>query len=285
MSLRDALVFVINESLRNDITFRSYAIAYTFFISLFPAVLVLFTLIPYLPLYETVDASVGTYLADVLPGEAGQIAYEFIRDISTRQRGGLLSFSFLLAFYFSSSGMLAMMNSFEKSYEHTYRERNVVRKRMVAIALTLSFGGLLFASVLLITVGTAALNLLQRAYDLGGTYEAALRGLQWVAVTTLLYSGIAITYRYGSATVQRLRFFSPGATLASALSILTSVGFAVYIENFDSYNKLYGSIGTIIVFMLWLQFNVLWILIGYELNASIAVNRDLRSPPVDTEAL
>ncbi len=88
VSLRDSLVFLINESLRNDITFRSYAIAYTFFISLFPAVLVIFTLIPYLPLYDNIDAAVGTYLADVLPGEAGQIAYEFIRDISTRQQGG-----------------------------------------------------------------------------------------------------------------------------------------------------------------------------------------------------
>ncbi len=178
---------------------------------------------------------------------------------------------------------MAMMNSFEKSYELTYRARKVVRKRMVAIVLTLSFGALLVASVLIITIGTAALNLIQRAYDLGDGYQLALRLVQWLAITSLLYSGVAITYRYGSATLTRFRFFSPGATLATVLSILTSIGFAVYIENFNSYNKLYGSIGTIIIFMLWLQLNVLWILIGYELNASIAVNRDLRSPPADSE--
>jgi len=283
VSLYDTIIFLVNESLLNDIAFRSYAIAYTFFISLFPAVLVLFTLIPYLPLYETVDSALEIYLYDILPGEAAEIAYEFIQDIGTRERTGLLSLSFVLAIYFSSNGLMAMMQTFEKEYERTYRVRTVVRKRLIAIALTMSFGGLLIASVILITVGTALLDLFQRELDLLGTYSLLLRALQWFAIASLLYSAIAVTYRYGSATFRRLRFFSPGSVLATLLCILTSLGFALYIDNFDSYNKLYGSIGTIIVFMLWLQLNVLWILIGYELNAGIAVNRDLRKPREDTD--
>ena len=268
----------------NDIAFRSYAIAYTFFISLFPSVLVLFTLIPYLPLYEQVDETVSVYIYDLLPGEAAEIAYTFIQDIGTRERSGLLSLSFVLAIYFSSNGMMAMMRTFEKEYVRTYRSRTVVRKRLVAIGLTLSFGGLLLGSVLLTTIGTAALDWLQQQYAFEGVYGFLLRLLQWLAITALLYSGIALTYRYGSATIRRFKFFSPGATLATFLCILTSLGFAVYIDNFDSYNKLYGSIGTIIIFMLWLQLNVLWILIGYELNAGIAVNRDLKQQRVDAEA-
>lgn len=285
ISLYDTTVFLVNESLLNDIAFRSYAIAYTFFISLFPSVLVLFTLIPYLPIYEQVEDAVSVYLYDLLPGETAEIAYEFIQDIGTRERTGLLSLSFVLAFYFSSNGMMAMMRSFEKDdYVRTYRTRTVVRKRLVAIALTLSFGGLLLGSVVLTTIGTALLDWFQSYQELGVAYELGLRLLQWLAITALLYSGIAITYRYGSATIRRFRFFSPGATLATFLCILTSLGFAVYINNFDSYNKLYGSIGTVIVFMLWLQLNVLWILIGYELNAGIAVNRDLKRVRVDAEA-
>ncbi len=284
VSLYDTAIFLLNESQRNDITFRSYAIAFTFFISLFPAILVLFTLIPYLPIYETVDATVETYLYELLPRETAEISFDFIHDIGTRERGGLLSLSFILAAYFSSNGIMAMMRTFEKNYEYTYRKRTVIKKRAIAIGLTLSFGFLLVASVLLITVGTRALDWIQRAYDLGGGYEFGLRALQWFAITSFLYSGIAITYRYGSATFERFRFFSPGATLATFLSILTSLGFALYIENFDSYNKLYGSIGTVIVFMLWLQLNILWILIGYELNAGIAVNRDLKQVLPDAEA-
>ena len=284
MSLYDTIVFLINESMLNDIAFRSYAIAYTFFISLFPSVLVLFTLIPYLPLYEQVDETVSVYIYDLLPGEAAEIAYTFIQDIGTRERSGLLSLSFVLAIYFSSNGMMAMMRTFEKEYVRTYRSRTVVRKRLVAIGLTLSFGGLLLGSVLLTTIGTAALDWLQQQYAFEGVYGFLLRLLQWLAITALLYSGIALTYRYGSATIRRFKFFSPGATLATFLCILTSLGFAVYIDNFDSYNKLYGSIGTIIIFMLWLQLNVLWILIGYELNAGIAVNRDLKQQRVDAEA-
>ena len=284
LSLYDTVIFLVNESLLNDIAFRSYAIAYTFFISLFPAILVLFTLIPYLPIYDRVDETLVVYLYDLLPGDAADYAYEFIQDIGTRERSGLLSLSFVLAIYFSSNGIMAMMRSFEKPYEYTYRERTVVKKRVVAIGLTFSFGLLLVASVVLITLGTAGLDFAQSYYDLGVGYGLLLRSLQWTAIAALLYSAIALTYRYGTATLQRFNFFSPGATLATALSILTSLGFAVYLDNFDSYNKLYGSIGTIIVFMLWLQLNVLWILIGYELNAGIAINRDLKRAREDREA-
>ncbi len=284
VSLYDTAIFLLNEANRNDITFRSYAIAFTFFISLFPSILVLFTLIPYLPIYDLIDTTVESYLHDLLPYEAAEVAFDLIHDIGTRERGGLLSLSFILSFYFSSNGMMAMMRSFEKNYPSTYRKRTVVKKRLVAIGLTLSFGFLLIASVILITIGTQALDWLQNAYDLGSGYETGLVALQWFAITFMLYSGISITYRYGSATFERFRFFSPGTTIATFLSILTSLGLALYIDNFDSYNKLYGSIGTVIVFMLWLQLNVLWILIGYEMNAGIAVNRDLKQALPDAEA-
>lgn len=284
VSLFDTVVFVLNEATQNDIAFRSYAIAYTFFISLFPAILVLFTLIPHLPIYEKVDDALAVYLYDLLPGEAAEIAYEFIHDIGTRERSGLLSLSFVLAIYFSSNGIMAMMRSFEKQYASTYRQRTVVRKRLIAIGLTFSFGGLLIASVILITAGTAAIDWVDYYRALGDGYAFALRALQWLAITCFLYSGIALTYRYGAATFTRFQFFSPGSTLATVLCILTSLGFALYINNFDSYNRLYGSIGTIIVFMLWLQLNVLWILIGYELNAAVAVQRDLTAKRADEEA-
>lgn len=276
VTLFDTIVFVVNEATHNDIAVRSYSIAYTLFISLFPAVLVIFTLIPYLPLYGMVEESLQIYLYDLLPGEAADVAYELVQDIGTRERTGLLWLSVVLALYFSSNGMMAMMRSFEKNYAKTYRQRRVVRKRLVAIALTLSFGGLLIAAAVLTTVGTAALDIAMRFYDLGDNYALALRAVQWLAIMTFLYSGIAITYKYGSALTTRFRFFSPGAILATLLCILTSLAFAIYVNNFDSYNKLYGSIGTVIVFMLWLQLNILWILIGYELNAGIAVKRDLK---------
>ena len=284
VNLYDVLVFVVKESSRNDITFRSYAIAFTFFISLFPGVLVLFTLIPYLPIYEAIEVGVAEYLQQLLPGASADTAIAFIADIGTRPRSGLLSLSFLLAFYFSSNGMMAMMRSFEKNYPQTYRKRRSVKKRFVAIGLTLAFGGLLVVSVLLITLGTAFLDAAYGFTHLSAGYEKSLRALQWLAITSFLYSAVAVTYRYGTATVQRMRFFSPGAVLATSLNILTSLAFALYINNFDSYNKLYGSIGTIIIFMIWLQLNIFWILLGYELNAAIVVNRDLRAGSPDQDA-
>ena len=238
---------------------------------------------PYLPIYENIDAAVQIYLYDLLPGEAADIAYAFIQDIGTRPRRGLLSVSFLLALYFSSNGIMAMMQTFEKEYHYTYRQRNIIKKRLIAIGLTFSFGLLLVGSVFLIILGTAALDFIRAYFQIGAAYDLGLTILQWFSIAAIMYSAIAITYRYGSATIRRFQFFSPGSILATALCLLTSLGFALYIENFDSYNKLYGSIGTIIVFMLWLQLNILWILIGYELNAGIAINRDLKLLRIDNE--
>ena len=113
VSLYDVMRFVWREAQKNDITSRSYSIAYTFFISLFPAVLVTFTVIPYLPIYPDIEQAVESYITDLLPGASAQTAIDFIRDIGSRGRGGLLSFSFFLAVYFSGNGMMAMMRSFE----------------------------------------------------------------------------------------------------------------------------------------------------------------------------
>jgi membrane protein len=98
-------------------------------------------------------------------------------------------------------------------------------------------------------------------------------------IIVLFYSGISLLYRYGPALKHRMRFFTPGATLATILSLATSLAFSYYVNQFGTYNRFYGSLGAIIVLMLWLQINAMIILIGYELNASIIVNRALRDQP------
>ncbi len=105
-------------------------------------------------------------------------------------------------------------------------------------------------------------------------YNAILL-VRWVAILVLFYAGISATYRFGPAMKERIKFFSPGATLATGLSIVSSILFSYYVSTFGRFNELYGSLGAIIVLMLWMQINSLVILIGYELNASIKINKDL----------
>jgi len=212
----------------------------------------------------------------VMPGNAGESLYQFVEDITTNPRTGLLSFGFLLALFFSSNGMLNLMQGFEKSYTRTFKQRASWRKRLIAIWLTMLLGLLLIFSVVLIILGNLILGWVADYAQIDKITEIGISILRWVVILIIFYSGITIIYRYGAALHKRIKIFSPGALVATFLSIIASVAFSFYVDNFGTYNKLYGSIGTIIVIMLWIEINALALLIGFELNASIAINRDLK---------
>jgi membrane protein len=286
----DVVVFVLREIRRFDLFTRANSIAFSFFLSLFPSIMALFTLAPfllqlfahYIPELNNFNNILQEEIQRVMPGQAGDMVFDFIHEITYEPRIGLLSFGFILALYFSSNGMLAMMQSFEKSYQYktTFRKRGALRKRLVAVGLTGLLGGLVVAAIVFIILGGIFVRWITDLVNLTVVAAWALTLLRWLAILMIFYFGIAALYRYGSATHRRFSWFSPGATLATTLSILSSLAFSFYIDEFnryDAYSKFYGSIGTIIIMMLWIQINCLILLIGFELNASIAVNRDLKA--------
>lgn len=288
----DVIVFVFNEIKRFDLFTRANSIAYSFFLSLFPSLLTLFTFVPFLlgflthlvPELESFNTILEQEITKVMPGQAGDLVFDFIHDITSKPRVGLLSFGFILAVYFSSNGMLAMMRSFEKSYSDTFRQRTGLKKRAVAIGLTFLVSILVILSVIFIVLGSMFIGWISELVHLTAFGEFAVSMLRWIAILMVFYFGIAVLYRYGSATYRRFSLFSPGTTLATTLCIFSSIAFSFYIDEFnryDTYHKFYGSIGTFIIIMLWIQINSLILLIGFELNAAIAVNRDLKAAAVD----
>ncbi len=266
--------FIKQELHRDNIIIRSNAMAFSFFIALFPSIIVVITLLPFLPiknLVQTVEESVTEFL----PDEAAEVVIEAIQSITTVSNGGLLSFSLFLSLFFASNGMLTMLRGFEKQYEISYRTRGSLAQRMTALKLTFIVGSIFVASLIIIVVGRLILDgLLHWAHIDMSRYNAILL-VRWVAILVLFYAGISATYRFGPAMKERIKFFSPGATLATGLSIVSSILFSYYVSTFGRFNELYGSLGAIIVLMLWMQINSLVILIGYELNASIKINKDL----------
>ena len=189
----------------------------------------------------------------------------------------LISVGLFLAIFFASNGMVDMMRSFEKRYKSTFKQRKFLRKRLVAVGLVFQMGFLLILSVLLLIVGDFFIALLVSKFDLSQFGNILLQSFRWIVILLLFYSGFAILYRFGPSTYQRFKWLSPGATLATLLSLVVSVGFSSYVDNFGTYNRVYGSIGTIIVLMLWMQLNCYILLIGFELNTSIAVQRDVNA--------
>jgi membrane protein len=280
----DVVVFIYNELKSNTLTGRANAISFSFFLSLFPSLIVLLTLIPYLMQFFLQYLPEGERFFEVLyreikfvmPGDAGDMVFDMIQDLATRPRFGLLSFGFVLVIYFASNGMMAMMAGFEKSYLKTFKKRNPLRKRVVAIGLTFILGMLVVASVVLIILGNFLISWLSKHIHLDWFGSVSLSLLRYLVIFLLFYSGISFLYRFGASVRKRFSYFSPGTTLATLLSLLSSQVFGYYVDNFATYNKLYGSIGTIIIVMLWIQLNCLVLLAGFELNAAIAVNRDLK---------
>lgn len=280
--VHDIVVFVLNEFKRYDLFTRANSTAYSFFLSLFPSLIALFTLIPYLKNYfidylpggENFDVYLQESIFKIMPGIAGERLFTFIQDITNKPRFGFLSFSFILAIYFASNGMLALMRGFEKSYFEAFKQRNFLKKRLIATLLTFQLGLLLVGSVVLVILGNSIINFVSSYIQLDFLTKFSLNFFRWIAIFGLFYSGIAIIFRHGAPFKKKFRIFSPGTTVATILCIMVSVGFSYYVDQIKSTNELYGTIWTIIVLMIWIQLNSLILLIGFELNASIAVHLD-----------
>lgn len=281
----DVWVFLVKELQEHDLFIRANAVAFSFFLSLFPSLIALFTLIPvfkvmllnYLPGGEDFDLYLQAEINKIMPGMAGERLFFFIEDITNNPRIGLLSVGFIFALYFGSNGMLSLMRGFEKSYPTAFKRRNSWEKRWIAIWLTILLGIFLIVSVSLIILGQTLVRQLTNWLDLNSVAWFLLGALRWMVIISLYYVSITMTFRHGAAMIRKFKFFTPGAALASLLSLLSSVGFSFYVDSFNNYNRFYGSIGAIVVLMLWIQMNTMWLLIGFELNASIAINRSMRT--------
>lgn len=270
------LKFIDKETKEDAIVTRANSMAFSFFMAIFPSVIVLFTLLAYTPLYENFDDVLRDSIHEIMPGSAGKLIFKTIEDIATIPRSGLLSFGFFLAIWFASNGMLSMMRGLEKDYSATFKRRTGFEKRMIAIQLTFLVAFVLVASVILVILGNTILRFVFQYIRADAITRMTLFGFRWVVVVLLFFTTFSTIYRYGSSTRRMIRFFNPGAMLATLLSIFISWGFSFYVDNFGNYNKVYGSIGTLIVLMIWIQLNCMILLIGFELNAGIAVLHDLR---------
>ena len=298
----NVISFVIAEIKKDKLITRANSIAFSFFLSLFPGLLALFTLIPLvLPLFEqfilpfisedlivhtagdvniqaTLLNQINAVLKDieVVPQNAIDTFNSFAEDLLLQPRFGLLSAGFILALFFASNGMMQLMRGFEKSWHKSaFMQRTAIYKRLISFRLLFTLSGVVILSILSIIIGNLLFPYLFKKMHISAATFYFLSALRWILTLVLFYTGIALTYRIGIPTREKVNFFSVGATLATFLSIASSLIFALYIDSFNRYNELYGSIGTIIVIMLWIQINAFILLIGFELNASIQVNKTL----------
>ncbi|MBK8484777.1 MAG: YihY/virulence factor BrkB family protein [Saprospiraceae bacterium] len=276
VAIFEVIKFLIQEARRTDLNMRASAMTYHFFLALFPSLIFFFTLTAYLPkdldFYKTLEQS----LLSILP--AGAKEY-LIRDIITglrpKAKGGFLSIGFILAIWFGSHGILALMRGFDKTYKSSFRKRNWVETHITAILLTFGLGLLLMFSVLSIIFGERILRWLLDYMDMSSFLMISISSLKYIVSLVLFYSVIGIVYRYGPAINKPMKGISPGTLFATLGSIILSVLFGIFVDKFGTYHKVYGAISALIITLIWIRLNTLILILGFELNAAIIINRDL----------
>ena len=267
--------FLIKETHKDDITTRANSMAFSFFISLFPFLIVVFAIASFIPQID-IQTIAKSALTGLMPYDAEQYILGLLADVFSRGRSDLISVGSILAIYFASNGMEAMMRGFDKTYQLTFKQINWVQRRLISIRLTISIILLLVLSSVLIFGSSFFINWLHNQNVLGNFSFVTYQVVRWITVFFIYYGIIAFLYHYGPQVKKKFSWFSPGTNVATILCLLLSIGFSYYVNKFADYNKFYGSLGSMVIIMLWIQFNCLILLAGFELNASIAVNRDLR---------
>lgn len=247
---------------------RSASLAFNFFLAIFPGVLFLISLLPYLP-FEGIYEKLIFNIDEVLPNSVREPVISTLEDLVVHEREGLLVFNILLALYFASNGVVNLMTEFNNT--NLFKEKRVWwKKRLVAIFLTLVLTLLILTSIILITFTKDIIEVLFENDWLGSSINWIYVNFgRWVIVISLFYIAISSLYYFGPAKRKNWKFFSVGSSSSTILIILTSLGFSYYVTHFSRYNAIYGSIGTVIIVMLYFQLNSLILLLGFELNASV----------------
>lgn len=271
--LYDVIKFFINGLQNSALGNQAASLSFRFFLAIFPGLIFIITLIPYIPINNFQDLLLQL-LKDLMPQSAYHATQDTFLDLINNKQGGLLSFGFIFALYLATDGVYAMMRGFNES-DHIIEKRSAFKIRLISIMLVGIITILLTLSTALIVFSGWFFGYLQHHGFItdGITLYALLLG-KWIILLGLLFTAISFLYFFGPSGNVKYRFISAGSTLATVFIILVSSGFAFYVNNFGSYNKLYGSIGTIIVVMLFINFNVFVVLLGYELNSSIYLAKE-----------
>ena len=252
----------------NDTSERAASVSYSLILAIFPTVIFFFTLIPYIPVPDLEDQIMG-FFQRVLPGDTFNTVDTTIRDIISRPRSGVLSLGFILALYSATSGLVALMHAFNSSYEWSER-RSFFKVRGVAVGLTITLAFALVLAVIVLIIGGIVSDYLMHFGVLDNVVFINLLIVgRYLVVFAVFVGVVSVTYRFGPDVNLKWAFIMPGAVTASVLIVLTTLGFSYYVSNFGSYNKLYGSIGTLIALMIWINLISLLLIIGFDINIAL----------------
>lgn len=256
-----------NRIFEDDVFGRAAQLAYYWLFSLFPLLIFLTALLAYLP--APIPRKLDYWLSaldKVLPADAYRLIDTTFHQVTEKPRGGLLSFSILIAIWASSAGMEAIIGSINRAY-HTTTLRSWWREKILSIALTLGLAGFVLSALSLIFFGESIGLRVARVLGEGAAFKTAFGLAQWPIVSILILIAVDLIYYFAPNIKHRWQWFTPGAVFAVVCWLLISFGFRYYVSRFGNYNATYGALGGVMVLMLWFYLTGIAILIGGEINA------------------
>jgi membrane protein len=264
--LYDVLKFFFQKLSQPGLTDRASSISFNFLLAIPPALIFFLTLVPYFPIPGQFIEEIYKLIREVIPGEKNNtLIISFVKDFLLNPRTDLLSIGILLALFYASNAMIGIMRCFNQDYPG-FKKRTIFQERFIAIELTI----ILFIIILIsITLLAMQGNVLRWLGIKSSNIVILISIARWIIFILLFFYSISFIYRIAPATHKKWRLLNPGSILATFLMLSFLFVFSYWVTNFGSYNKLYGSIGTILVIMLLIYFNSFALLLGFEFNNSI----------------
>lgn len=269
LPLYDVVVFFFKQINKVGLNERASAISFNLIMALPAALLFLFSLIPYFPASINVEKQILGLFKDITPGTD---TYEFLDKILADlldKQVGVFSFGFLLLIFYASNAMIGIIRTFDRSIQQ--QKAFIFHQRWRAIQLTAILILLVLGSSIALIGQEQLLKLLKNLFNIRSQSLPFWNVLRWLVIIALVFYGIAFTYKYAPSVTKRWKLVTPGSLLATFLTLITTIIFSYWVSLFanSNYNRIYGSIGTVLILMLLTYINSLILLIGFELNVSI----------------
>ncbi|MBL0420072.1 YihY/virulence factor BrkB family protein [Ramlibacter sp. AW1] len=244
------------------------ALGFYLTLAIFPAMILLMGLIPFLPI-PRVDTAIMDLMRQTLPADAASMFTKVLEEVMKKESGGIVSVGALGTLWAASTGMYAIMQQLNITYD-VKEARSFIRARLVAIGLSLLFGALMITAFSLIVMGGIAQDWLGERFGFSDALLTFFASLRWVIIVLAILLAFSLTY-YLAPNVrgQRFVFITPGGVVATILLLIASVGFAIYAQNFADYSAVYGGIGAVVALMMWLYIAGLVMLVGSEVNVLV----------------
>ncbi len=277
----DVVVFFVMGLQKGSLTTRASSIAFHIFLASLPALIYIFTLLPYIPI-DDFQTGLLSLMYSIFPQEVYDLVEHTVTDMFVKRKG-LQFFGIVIALFFATNAVNGMIQAFNATY-HTIETRSWIQRRAFAASLVVILFVLFTIAVSMILFGRLAIDLLveHQLINMDLTIYI-IRLSKWIVIIALIYFALSFLYWLGPSRKMKWKFYSAGSTLASILVIGTSLIFSAFMNNFGQFNKFFGSISTLMIILLWIYLNSIALLIGYELNASIKNAKLIKYPDPDDD--